>query len=142
MSKTQGRRSSTADGEGKSARGEYEVGYSRPPTAHQFKPGRSGNAKGRPKGAKNQATIVREIVNMKVAMRVGGRTRKVPYLKAMWTRVADDALKGNSKAITLLRDEVRLIEERAPETSRIHQNDKEILEAYLAARDKAKGADS
>ena len=32
----------------------YEVGYRKPPTASQFKPGRSGNPKGRPKGARNK----------------------------------------------------------------------------------------
>ena len=32
----------------------YEVGYRKPPAASQFKPGRSGNPKGRPKGARNK----------------------------------------------------------------------------------------
>ena len=31
-----------------------EVGYRRPPKASQFPPGRSGNPKGRPKGARNK----------------------------------------------------------------------------------------
>ncbi|MEM9435268.1 MAG: DUF5681 domain-containing protein [Pseudomonadota bacterium] len=32
----------------------YDVGYGKPPTANQFKPGQSGNPKGRPKGSKNK----------------------------------------------------------------------------------------
>jgi hypothetical protein len=32
----------------------YEVGYGRPPKGSQFTPGRSGNPKGRPKGARNK----------------------------------------------------------------------------------------
>ena len=32
---------------------EYEVGYKKPPRKNQFKPGQSGNPKGRPKLVKN-----------------------------------------------------------------------------------------
>ena len=32
----------------------YEVGYGKPPEASRFKPGRSGNPKGRPRGSKNK----------------------------------------------------------------------------------------
>ena len=32
----------------------YEVGYAKPPVETRFKPGQSGNPRGRPKGAKNK----------------------------------------------------------------------------------------
>ena len=32
---------------------QYEVGYGKPPKSTQFKPGRSGNPKGRTKGSRN-----------------------------------------------------------------------------------------
>ena len=34
----------------------YRVGYAKPPREMRFRPGQSGNARGRPKGAKNFAT--------------------------------------------------------------------------------------
>jgi hypothetical protein len=36
------------------------VGYGQPPVASRFKPGTSGNPKGRPRGAKNLKTLVKE----------------------------------------------------------------------------------
>jgi len=36
------------------------VGYGKPPRAHRFKPGQSGNPNGRPKGSKNEATLTQE----------------------------------------------------------------------------------
>ena len=49
----------------------YRVGYGKPPKQHQFQPGQSGNRKGRPKGAKNKATLLREILDRKIEVRNG-----------------------------------------------------------------------
>lgn len=59
------------------AKGTYEVGYGRPPVTSQFKPGRSGNPKGRPKGGKNLSTLAREKLQTKIAVREGGRERRM-----------------------------------------------------------------
>ncbi len=37
---------------------EYKVGYCRPPLANRFRPGQSGNPRGRPKGARNLRTVM------------------------------------------------------------------------------------
>ena len=52
---------------------DYTIGYKRPPTAHCFKHGQSGNPAGRPKGRKQFATLLQEIVNRKVA--IAGSTK-------------------------------------------------------------------
>ena len=40
--------------------GEYDVGYGRPPAHARFKPGKSGNPRGRPTGRKNLTTVIRD----------------------------------------------------------------------------------
>jgi len=39
---------------------DYEVGYGRPPVHARFRPGQSGNPKGRPKGSRNKRTAMAE----------------------------------------------------------------------------------
>jgi hypothetical protein len=56
---------------------DYKIGYGRPPLGTRFKPGQSGNAKGRPKGAKNLATLTREKLEAKVTVREGGREKRM-----------------------------------------------------------------
>ena len=79
-----------------------DVGYGRPPQLHQFRPGQSGNPKGRPKGAKNEATILYELLHRKIAIREGVRTRKITILEAILLRFTEDSLKGNTKSATFL----------------------------------------
>lgn len=83
--------------------GTYRVGYRRPPKEHQFKAGKSGNPKGRRKGAKNVATILREIFYRSIEVRDKGTVRKIAYIEALLRKFADAALmKGDHKAAALL----------------------------------------
>jgi hypothetical protein len=59
----------------------YTVGYAKPPTASRFKPGQSGNAKGRPKGRKNFKTLIRNAMTAKISIQEGGRNRQVSKLE-------------------------------------------------------------
>ena len=110
--------------------GSYEVGYGRPPTKSQFRPGQSGNPKGRPRGANGEGTIFRQVISTKVSMSVRGKVRQVPLLEAVWMRIAGDALKGNSKAATLLLSRSRLLEEATPMSPELDQDDQQVLQSY------------
>jgi hypothetical protein len=112
-------------------RGNDQVGYSRPPKEHQFKPGRSGNPKGRPKGAKNEATILRNIFNRQIESREAGRVRKISVLEGMLLKFAEDALKGNPKSATFLHNRYRLAVGAAPESDENDQDDKQILDGFI-----------
>ena len=84
------------------ARRNYPVGYGRPPRETQFKPGQSGNKHGRPKGSKNEATIINELLNRKIPIRQNGSLRKITLLEAILFKFAEDALKGNPKSAAFL----------------------------------------
>jgi hypothetical protein len=113
------------------AGGGYEVGYRKPPKQHQFPAGRSGNPKGRPKGAKNEATILREIMHQRMEIREGGRSRKISRLEALLLRCLEAALKGDLKAMAFLLNRYRLIEGAEAEHGEpLSHDEKTILEEF------------
>ena len=70
------------------------MGYRHPPTATRFKPGQSGNLKGRPRGTRSVGTILQEVVNRKIPVTDNGKTRKVPALEVALLRLTNGAMKG------------------------------------------------
>ena len=94
-------------------------------------PTTSDNPKDKPKGAKSEDTIVRSVMHRKVALCLGGKVRKVALLEAVWTRIADDALKGNAKAQSLITQRGRTLEATAPDDRGMHEDDEKVLRSYL-----------
>lgn len=78
-----------------------DVGYGRPPVDKQFKPGQSGNSKGRPKGRKNTMTILQEILDSKVTVTENDKKIKMSRRSIMLTQGVNKAMKGDIRAISL-----------------------------------------
>jgi hypothetical protein len=76
----------------------YPVGYGRPPLASRFKPGKTGNAKGRPKGSKNLKTIIREAMTASISIQEGGKTKRVSRIEDVVLRQLQKALMGSDQA--------------------------------------------
>jgi Family of unknown function (DUF5681) len=110
--------------------GDCEVGYGKPPRQHQFKPGQSGNPKGRRRGAKNESTILREIFGRKIESRSGGRVRKITILEGIFLRITDDSLKGNTKSATFLLNRYAAMVSGELQRNDISDDDREVLEAF------------
>ena len=83
-----------------SAPGNGSVGYGRPPFAKQFKPGQSGNPRGRKKGVKNVATIFNEALYRPVKIRTTGGVRTLPKIEAIVEVIMNKALAGDTAAVS------------------------------------------
>jgi hypothetical protein len=85
----------------------YQVGYGKPPTESRFKPGRSGNPKGRPKGARNKLpplneerpkTIIVEEAYRTIKISDGKRQVTIPMAKAVVRALAVNAARGQLRS--------------------------------------------
>ena len=74
------------------------VGYRRPPVSRQFKPGQSGNPKGRPKGRKNFTTIFVDVLSRRIKVRDKNRPRTLSKLEAMIEIMTNKAVAGDPHA--------------------------------------------
>ena len=78
--------------------GDYEVGYGKPPVNTRFKPGQSGNPKGRPRGSKSFASLMRAALSETVQVREDGRLRHISRREAIIKSLIARALKGDARA--------------------------------------------
>ncbi|MEA2880562.1 MAG: hypothetical protein QOF14_5758 [Hyphomicrobiales bacterium] len=108
----------------------YEVGYKKPPKRSQFRAGKSGNPRGRPKDRKNEDTILDEILHRKLPMRDRGRIREVPIIEAIFLKFTEAALRGDPKAAAFLLG--RYAPPAADEAGDrdLSREDQEILDAF------------
>ena len=114
----------------------YTVGKGRPPIGTRWKPGQSGNPRGRPKGTRNIGAVLNDVLRQKIAVTENGQTRRMPVLEAMMRRLVNDALRSTPSAVKLLLS----IIERHGETlgselrlEDLQSEDQAILARYLGS---------
>jgi Family of unknown function (DUF5681) len=88
----------------KGKKGDYEVGYSKPPRSGQFPSGQSGNPAGRrPRQPKPEPQLpsfrttqrlLRSEAERLIAVRDGNGTRKIPTTEAVLRSLAQKAMQG------------------------------------------------
>ena len=110
---------------------DYEVGRGKPPKHTQFKKGQSGNPRGRPRGAKNLATLVGEALDQKVTITEQGRRRKISKREAIITQLVNRSASADLKATTILLAMMQEIERRtgaSTEPAALSEADREVLQ--------------
>jgi hypothetical protein len=113
---------------------DYDVGYGKPPPATRFKKGQSGNPRGRAKGNRNLKTDLTDELAERILIKEDGLPRKVSKQRALVKTLAAKALKGDTRAATLVLNMVwRILEKEPPLAPAVDLSaeDKAILEEFL-----------
>ena len=106
----------------------------RPPRSTQFKPGDSGNPKGRPKGSRPVGALLQEIIQQKIAVTENGKTRRLPVLEIMLRRLANEAMRGEQRSVKFLLTLLEHYGDSSQTTLQLGEmlaEDAEILAEYL-----------
>ena len=115
---------------------DYEVGYRKPPGHTRFTKGRSGNPRGRSRGAKNLKTLLSEALNVCVIVSDNGGSRKITKREAIITQLVNRSATADLRAIKILLDMLRDVEGQtepaAPETSAFSEADEKVIEQLRA----------
>ena len=130
--KSNKRRQVTGGSENSKPAQSLKTGYGRPPIATQFKPGKSGNPKGRPKGSLNLATDLANELGEKITVREDGQSRRVSKQRALIKSLMAKALQGDVKATAaLLTLYARVIVEQPDDQSHaIETEELKILQRF------------
>jgi hypothetical protein len=91
----------------KGTKGTYDIGFGKPPRLTQFKPGQSGNAAGRPRGAKNFAAAIEEELQARVTVTENGKRKRISKREIIAKHLVNKAASGDLRAIPLLLNETR-----------------------------------
>jgi hypothetical protein len=83
-------------------KGDYAVGYGRPPKANQFQPGQSGNLGGRPRGRPSLDEPLVEEAARVVKFQAGDKIMHMDRDRALMRKLFDMALNGKVPAIQLV----------------------------------------
>ena len=113
---------------------ESEGGYRKPPTSSRFKPGQSGNKRGRPKGSRNLKTDLNKLMTKRIAVREDGEVRHITGQEAMLLGLFEKAVRGDFKASTQLFAMLMKLEIQDPAPSApavVTENDRAIVADFL-----------
>ncbi len=115
--------------------GNYEVGYGRPPKHSRFKPGQSGNAKGRPRKSKELHKLIQTELDSTIVVQEAGREKRITKREAIVKQVVNRALKGDAKASQFVLAHLEKHREVDPFAS-TEADDAALLAAFLGPNDK------
>lgn len=115
-----------------------KVGYRKPPKKSRFKPGQSGNPRGRRKRIENIGLAVLTELSQPITVRENGQEHVLTKRDAIAKTIVAGALAKNVKMIqiliSLVPDQFRIPESSKPAVSDLSAEEAEILERFVAGR--------
>lgn len=87
---------------GAAPREQYEIGYRKTPKHSRYKPGQSGNPKGRPRGVRNFKTDVKATLEARVKVKGENARQTLSTQEAALLRLREKALHGDARALDRL----------------------------------------
>jgi Family of unknown function (DUF5681) len=109
------------------AAADERVGYGRPPLVTRFRPGQSGNPRGRPKGARNLSTVIASALSERVAITENGDRRRITKLEAAIKQLVNRAAGGETRATQLLIQLVQAEEAQMPQSNAKRVDDADAI---------------
>jgi hypothetical protein len=114
----------------------YCVGYGRPPAETRFKPGVSGNPKGRRKKTPSFSEVTEQVLNEQIELRTGDRLLRMSNRQALVRSAIRQALNGKPRLLSVLpaimRYENENLQGRADANLNLAAEDEAILADFLA----------
>jgi hypothetical protein len=119
-----------------------ELGYGRPPKHSRFKPGRSGNPRGRPMGVRTLRLDFNETMQTSVRIREDGKLRYVRRQEALLLKQRAKALQGHTKAAAQLLSmwAKREFRDTRPSQSNVATNDDRAIVGDFVRQNKEAAA--
>jgi hypothetical protein len=110
-------------------------GYKKPPSDSRFRKGVSGNPRGRPKGSKTLATLMKRALHERVAVHENGKRRVITKAEVISKQLINKAASGDLRALSQLSRLHCLAEEfvtpKKIDTSNLHSFTDQELEAMI-----------
>ena len=113
------------------------VGYGRPPASGRFKPGQSGNPKGRKKALKTVGQGIDETLTKKVTIDENGRRITLTLQDMILRKLAYSAARGEMTAVKTLfalKERYQGSTETEIDPAELDPNDRAIIDYLLCAR--------
>jgi hypothetical protein len=116
----------------KPKKGDYEVGYRRPPKSSQFKPGQTGNPRGRPRQVKSIDDVLQKRLFAKVKAQENGRPTQITLLEVIVGRLLKRAAEGDNRSIMIVLNQMRLLkgDADAKPDAASPERDRKVLEEF------------
>lgn len=92
------------------------IGYGRPPKQTRFKPGHSGNPKGRPKKSRNRLKILAEELSQTVVITENGARKKVSKAEVILRQLVNKSAAGDLRALSGLLPQWASLDEKEGDT--------------------------